>query len=381
MPVSSNLPFHVPFVAGKELEYLGEVLEARSFGGNGTFTKRVQTWMSQRYEVPHVLLTHSCTAAMEMVGLMLGLGPGDEVIVPSYTFCTTASAFLRTGARIVFCEVNPATMSMDVADVASRITPKTRLIVPVHYGGLAADVDSVLALAEPRGIAVMEDTAQGVHARHEGRWLGTRAPFAAVSFHETKNIHCGLGGALFLQREEDFSRAEIIWERGTNRSHMLKGLVDKYTWVETGSSFYPSELQAAVLLAQLEGIGPMLAAKKAIYESYLEHLRPLVEAGIASFPEALSDVESNHHFFWLRFHDTDQANAARLHLKEMGIAAYFHYIPLHSSPMGISMGYQADDLPVTETWAPRVLRLPTHTEMTLEDAEHVASTLVRWALG
>ncbi|MCH7670520.1 MAG: aminotransferase class I/II-fold pyridoxal phosphate-dependent enzyme, partial [Acidobacteria bacterium] len=256
------------------------------FAGNGPYTKACQRLLENRYGVPSVLLTHSCTGALELAALVSGVGPGDEVIVPSYTFATTASAFLRTGANIVFCEIDPATMNIDVDDVESRLTPRTRAIVPVHYGGIGADMEGLERLTEGTDITIVEDAAQGLDAKIGEEWLGTIAPMGTISFHETKNLHAGLCGALFLNDGSLFDRAEDMWERGTNRTKMLRGVVDKYTWIESGSSFCPSELQAAFLLAQLEHIDENRAERQPLYETYDRRLRPLAE----KMPFATPDV-------------------------------------------------------------------------------------------
>ena len=373
-----TLRFNVPYVTGKELDYIHEVFENKVFAGNGPFTKRVHRFLEERYGVPHALLTHSCTGAMEIAAIVLDLGPGDEVIVPSYTFCSTASAFLRTGATIVFCEIDPATMNLDAADVARRITPKTKAIVPVHYGGIAADMDALMALAQEHGLRVVEDAAQGIEATLGGRWLGAIASMGALSFHETKNIQCGLGGALFVNDPSFFDRAENIWERGTNRTKMFKGLVDKYSWVEMGSSFYPSEVQAAFILAQLESIDDNLAERRTIYDAYINGLTPLAEKGMLALPVVGSGRVVNCHACFVIFNSVDDCDGVREHLKARDIWAYIGYVPLHSSPMGQRLGYKAEDLPITEAYAPRVLRLPLHTEMTADDASLVCTEIASY---
>ena len=271
--------FHEPYLGGNELDYLRQVIERGQFAGNGPFTVRCQTLMEQRYIVPRVLLTHSCTAALEMTALLLDQGPGDEVILPSYTFSTTASSFLRTGAKLVFCEVDPETMMVDVDDIAARITQRTKAIVPVHYAGVAADLHRILPLAKKHGIEVVEDAAQALESTLDGKPLGTFARFGCISFHETKNLHAGLAGALYINDPADAERATFIWERGTNRQSQLRGLVDKYTWVELGSSFYPSELQAAFLLAQLESIDRNRQEREILFNAYIEQLAPMAEQG------------------------------------------------------------------------------------------------------
>jgi len=373
--MSSDHPdilFNVPYVTGRELGYIEKVINSGRFAGNGPFTKKAERLLEERYDIPHVLLTHSCTGALELAALLLDLTPDDEVIVPSYTFAATAAAFLRTGARIVFAEVEPPTMNLDVDDVASKITPRTRAIVPVHYGGIGADMDRLGQLAADSGAVLVEDAAQGLDAKIDQDWLGTIAPLGAVSFHETKNLHSGLGGALFINDLSLFERAEDIWERGTNRAKMFKGLVDKYTWVELGSSFYPSELQAAFLFAQLESIDENLADRLALYNRYDERLRPLAACGAFQLPAIPPGAKPNAHSYYLIANSAEDADRIRIGLKDRGIHAYIGYVPLHSSPMGKKLGYSPSDLPVTEAYAPRVLRLPLHNSMTVDDVDSVA---------
>ena len=373
--MSRTVPFHVPYLAGSERAYIDEVFANRSFSGNGPFTKRAQAWMEQRWDVPAALLTHSCTGALEMAALILDLGPGDEVILPSFTFISTATAFMRTGATPVFCEVDPETMTLDVQDAARRVTERTKAIVAVHYGGVAADMDAVMALAEEHGIQVVEDAAQGIDAKRDGRWLGTIAPLACLSFHETKNIHCGLGGALLINDEALVDRSITLWERGTNRRQFFKGLVDKYSWVEMGSSFYPSELQAAFLMAQLEGLQADLDARDRSWARYHEGLEDAENSGFLRRPVVPAGCESNHHNYWVRLRSPDEADAFREHLTGQGIGAVIHYVPLHDSVMGTRLGYAPDSLPVTRMAAGCLVRLPMHFELTEADVDVVLAAI------
>jgi dTDP-4-amino-4,6-dideoxygalactose transaminase len=372
---SSLIRFHEPYVTGREIEYLQQVVAGGQFAGNGRFTMRCQELLELRYGVTKVLLTHSCTAALEMSALLLNLVPGDEVILPSYTFSTTASSFLRTGARLVFCEVDPDTMMLDVSDVLGKITSRTRAIIPVHYGGIASDINGVLSVASTRGIAVVEDAAQGLESFLDGKPLGTFGRFGCISFHETKNLHAGLAGALYVNDACDIDRATFIWERGTNRQNQLKGLVDKYTWVELGSSFYPSELQAAFLLAQLEAIDRNKAERKLIHEAYVEGLQPLELSGRCRLPRVGPGRSLNFHAFFLMFPSRDDCDRVRQKLVSEGIMAYIGYVPLHSSPMGRKLGYRPEDLPVTEEMAARVLRLPFHNNLTLEQVRRICDCI------
>lgn len=367
--------FNEPFLAGNELDYLKKVLETGQFAGNGPFTQSCQELLKKRYGITHVLLTHSCTAALEMSALLLGLTPEDEVILPSYTFSTTASSFVRTGAKLIFCEIDPETMMIDPLDVERKISGRTRAIVPVHYAGIACDLDPIMAIARERNIEVVEDAAQGLNSYLHGKPLGTFGRFGCISFHETKNLHAGLSGALYVNQDRDIDRATYVWERGTDRQKQLKGLVDKYTWVEVGSSFYPSELQAAFLLAQLEAIDRNTAERAVLYETYMDGLAPLAEAGHFRLPRVDPGRQLNYHAIFVVFPSQAECDRVRLRLKEQGIMAYIGYVPLHSSPQGRRLGYQADDLKVTEEAAGRVLRLPFHNNLSRQHVQSVCSNL------
>jgi dTDP-4-amino-4,6-dideoxygalactose transaminase len=376
MTEARQIHFNEPYVTGSEIGYIEQVIESRVFAGNGPFTKSCERLLEARYAVPNVLLTHSCTGALELAAMITGVGPGDEVIIPSYTFPATASAFLRTGASLVFCEVDAASMTIDVADVERRMTDRTRVIVPVHYGGIAADMDGLAHIAHGRDVRIVEDAAQGLDARIGERWLGTIGEMATFSFHETKNLHAGLSGALFLNDERQFERAEDMWERGTNRTKMLRGVVDKYTWVEPGSSFYPSELQAAFLLAQLEHMDVNMDERRELFDAYDTALRSFAVNLPFAVPSYPTDRHLNAHSYFIVGETFDVTEKMRTGLLERGVSAYIGFIPLHSSPMGKRLGYQPEDLPITEGAAPRVLRLPLHNSMSLSDVEYVVASLV-----
>ena len=371
------IPFNIPNITGKERAYIDEVFRAGVFAGNGEFTRRCQDLLQQRYGAPKVLLTHSCTAALELSALLLDLEGGDEVIIPSFTFCSTASAFARTRARIVFCDVDPKTMMIDVDDLKRRVTPRTRAIVPVHYGGNPCRIDEIVAIARDCGAVVVEDAAQGLDATLDGKPLGRFGALGCFSFHETKNLHAGLAGALFVNEEfsDRIDRAIQIWERGTNRQAFRDGQADKYTWTEIGSSFYPSELQAAFLLAQLETIDANTQARGRLYSIYEERLRPLTARGAFSLPEPSNRAGRNFHAFFLIMNSEEQSDDLRGFLGEHGVAAHFHFVPLHSSPVGQGWGWQAEDVPVTEAMAPRILRLPLHNAMSTQDLHRVCDMI------
>jgi dTDP-4-amino-4,6-dideoxygalactose transaminase len=376
MTEARQIRFNEPYVTGSEIGYIEQVIESRVFAGNGPFTKACERLLEDRYAVPNVLLTHSCTGALELAALIAGVGPGDEVIIPSYTFPATASAFLRTGASLVFCEVDAASMTIDVADVERRMTERTRVIVPVHYGGIAADMDGLAAVTDGRGVKIIEDAAQGLDAKLGERWLGTIGETAAFSFHETKNLHAGLSGALFLNDENLFERAEDMWERGTNRAKMIRGIVDKYSWVELGSSFYPSELQAAFLLAQLEHMEENAAERRPLFDAYDRTLREHAQNYPFVVPSYGSNRSLNAHSYFILGESFAITERMRIGLLERGVAAYIGFVPLHSSRMGQRLGYEPLDLPVTESAANRVLRMPLHNSMSVSDVEFVVESLI-----
>jgi dTDP-4-amino-4,6-dideoxygalactose transaminase len=372
-----KIAFSVPYLAGREMDYLAEVMRTRHFAGNGPFTQKAQALIEDAFAIPKVLLTHSCTAALEMSALLLDIGPGDEVIMPSYTFCSTASAFARTGAKIVFCDIDPATMMVDVDDMASRISSRTRAVVPIHYGGLSCSIDRIAELARRKNLTLVEDAAQAFDARWNDKPLGTFGRLGCISFHETKNLHAGLCGALFINdKDTEFQdRAVRIWERGTNRQAVLRGVVDKYTWTDLGSSFYPSELQAAFLLAQLEARAANKVERQILRQRYEDGLRPLADQGAFHMPAIPQGLDTNYHACFVVFHSVDDCERVRLALKAGNIAAYIGYVPLHTSPMGLALGNKAGDLPKTEDFAPRVLRLPFHNDMTPADVDRVTGTI------
>ena len=368
-----KIAFSVPFLAGREMDHLAEVMRNGQFAGNGPFTQKVQSFIEGKFGITKVLLTHSCTAALEMSALLLDAGPDDEIILPSYTFCSTASAFARTGARLVFCDVDPRTMMVDVDDMAARITPRTKALVPIHYGGLSCDVDRIAQLARDKGVTLVEDAAQGFDAFWNEKALGSFGRLGCISFHETKNLHAGLCGALYINDEDpEFQeRAIRVWERGTNRQAVLRGVVDRYTWTDLGSSFYPSELQAAFLWAQLEAMTANKAERQRLHQRYEAGLRPLADAGAFHMPKLPQGLDSNYHACFLVFNSLEDCERVRLELKAKNIAAYIGYVPLHTSPMGLTLGNRAGALPKTEEYAPRVLRLPFHNQMAPDDVDRV----------
>ena len=375
-----SIPFNVPFLSGGESKYIDEVFDQNQFAGNGVFTKKVQERLEELLSAKKVLLTNSCTAALELAAMLSGFGPGDEVLVPSFTFVTSASAILRTGADVIFCEIDPDTMLLDLNDVRSKITENTKGIVAVDYGGYSVNYREVGEICKKYDLICIEDAAQGLGSSWEGKALGTHSRFGAISFHETKNIHCGLGGCLILNNAEDIERGEILWERGTDRSAFFKGLVDKYSWQDVGSSFYPSELQAAFLYAQLEKIDENLFARKKLWNYYNKLLTPLEEKGVLKIIRGDKNSKHNSHMVAILLPTKKDADNTRMVLNKNGIEAVIHYVPLHTSPMGKSLGYFDSDLPKTLNAANRLIRLPLHLSMDLEDIDYIISVLSKHVL-
>ena len=363
-----TVPFHRPFVGPEEERAVVEALRAGVLHGDGPAGRRVQAALRELLGAPHVFFTTSCTHALEIAMLALGIGPGDEVIMPSFTFVSSANAVALRGATPVFADVEPGTMNLDAADVARRITPRTRAIVPVHYAGVACDMDALRALAGPRGIALIEDAAQAIDAYHRGA-DGRRLPLGAIgdagcySFHDTKNVTCGEGGAFVTARPDLARAAEVLREKGTNRTAFLRGEVDKYTWVGLGSSYVQSDVLAALLEAQLGKRAAIRARRAEVDAAYREALAPLAAEGRLHLPEVPPYAEPNHHLFFVRTPTPPLRDAALDALREAGIRATFHYVPLHSSPFGREVVGWTDPLPVTELGAATLLRLPLYPDL------------------
>lgn len=372
----NQLKFNEPYLTDQELEYISDVFTEKRFYGVGKYTQLCEEKISSIVGSKNALLTDSCTAALEIVALLLrDFTKKQEVIVPSYTFTSSASAFARAGFDIVFCEVNETDLMIDVEDARSKISEHTVAIIPIHYGGLCADIEKICEIARENNLFVVEDGAQAFGAYLSQKHLGTFGDFGCFSFHETKNIHCGLGGALVINNQEFAARARHIWERGTNRQEVLKGLVDKYSWVEIGGSFYPSELQAAFLFAQLENLDRNMESRKKIYEQYRYGLSDLRNNQKFWFPDMRNDYETNYHAFYIIFETESITDNVRKFLLTNNIQAFIGYVPLHSSPVGLKMGNKADSLPRTERVAKCVLRLPLHNNMSAESAGRVCSLI------
>ncbi|MCE4061543.1 dTDP-4-amino-4,6-dideoxygalactose transaminase [Pandoraea sputorum] len=362
-------------MTGKELYYIAEAKFGNMLAGDGPFTKRCHQWIERRSGSEKALLTHSCTAALEMAALLLDIQPGDEVILPSYTFVSTANAFVLRGAVPVFVDIRPDTMNIDETLIEEAITPRTRAIVPVHYAGVACEMDTIMAIARRYGIAVVEDAAQGVIATYKGRSLGSIGDLGAYSFHETKNVISGEGGALLVNRPDLSLRAEIIREKGTDRSRFFRGEVDKYTWQEVGSSFLPGELIAAFLWAQLEEADAITQRRIATWQRYNTLLEPLEQQGLLRRPVIPAECEHNAHMYYVLLAPGVDRQAVLDALKRRNIWAVFHYVPLHSSPAGKRLGRASGSLQVTDDLSARLIRLPLWIGLTESDLVAVTGAL------
>jgi len=370
--ITDRIPFNRPSIVGNELEYISECVLKGHTSGDGVFTRRCQALLEQRFTASKVLLTTSCTSALEMAALLCDIDHTSEVILPSYTFVSTANAFLMRGARLRFVDICEDTLNMDVTQIEGVLTADSRAIVPVHYAGIGCDMDEVNQIAKRHGLDVIEDAAQGVNSTYKGAPLGTIGRLGTFSFHETKNFICGEGGALVINDEALIERAEIILEKGTNRSQFFRGEVDKYTWVELGSSFLPSDILAAFLYAQLEEMDSITRQRRHAYSLYLDLLSPLADRGILRLPIIPEGCASNYHMFFIITDSPKTQKSLLKHLNNRGINAVFHYVPLHSSPMGVSLGYRKGMLPVTEDLSARLIRLPFYFELSDEDIYRIA---------
>jgi dTDP-4-amino-4,6-dideoxygalactose transaminase len=359
-----NIPFNVPYLTGEEERLVAQALVSRKHCGNGPWVERCVELMCERYGFHSVFLTTSCTTAMEMGALLADLQPGDEVILPSYTFSSTANAVVMRGARPVFCDVDPDTMNMAPELAEQLVTERTRMILPIDYAGIPCDVEAIGRIAQTHGLMVMQDAAQSFNSRHaDGRPCGTSVPLAAFSFHETKNISCGEGGALVVNDPALVERAHFLQEKGTDRSLVLKGVRTKYSWVDLGSSFLLADVLAAMLYTQIEHADDISRRRSAVTDAYRELFIPYAQAGCVRIPRSPAGVTLNHHAYFVIFDtESNQQDFLRV-LRDRGINAYIGYMPLHSSPMGLKLGYQPGDVPVTEDIAKRLVRLPFYTEL------------------
>jgi dTDP-4-amino-4,6-dideoxygalactose transaminase len=376
MAIPLKIPFNRPVAVGDELANITDAMARGQLAGDGYYTKRCHQWLEQRLGCRHALLTHSCTGALEMAAILCDLAPGDEVIMPSYTFVSTANAFALRGAVPVFVDIRADNLNLDERLIAGAITPRTRAIAVVHYAGLACEMDAIMALARQHNLVVVEDAAQALLSTYKGKNLGTIGDLGCISFHETKNLISGEGGALLINSDRYAERAEIIREKGTNRSRFLRGEVDKYTWVDIGSSFLPSELVAAFLEAQLAKAGAVIARRRAVWQRYYDALAPLADAGTIELPRRdYPDRQANGHLFYFLAESLETRLALAAQLKTEGISSVSHYVPLHSSPAGMKWGRAGSDMKVTESITDRLLRLPIYYGMSDADVDSVADAV------
>jgi len=377
--MSYRIPFNLPPYTGNEDQYVLAAMRSDKISGDGKFGRMCQEWCERKLACAKALLTPSCTQALEMAAILIDIQPGDEVIMPSYTFVSTANAFVLRGAKIVFADIRPDTMNIDEKLIESAITPKTKAIVPVHYAGVACEMDTIMDIAKRHGLFVIEDAAQGMMSTYKGRALGTFGQMAAYSFHETKNFTSGgEGGLLIINDEQYIQRAEIIREKGTNRSLFFRGMVDKYSWVDVGSSYLPSEIQAAYLWGQLEWADKITQHRLVTWNYYYEELSELAKNGLIELPTIPTDCKHNGHMFYLKAKDLDERTALLAHLKADDILAVFHYIPLHSAPAGLRFSrFHGEDVFTTKE-SERLVRLPIWYGMDEATREHVVKSVLRF---
>jgi dTDP-4-amino-4,6-dideoxygalactose transaminase len=373
-----KIPFNSPYQTGSEQAYVVDCLSRNAISSEGLYTKRCASILEKSFGIAKVLLTPSCTAALEMAAILCDIVPGDEVILPSYTFVSTANAFVLRGAKPVFVDIRPDTLNIDETKIEAAITERTKVICPVHYAGVACEMDSIMAIARKHGLMVVEDAAQGVNAFYKGRALGSIGHLGTYSFHETKNYVCGEGGALCINDERFFERSEIIREKGTNRSQFIRGVVDKYTWVDLGSSFLPSELACAFLAAQLENLELINQERRRVFESYDRNLRCLFDSGKARGPIIPAHCRANYHMYYILLESQEVRDGLMQYLRGQGIMAVFHYVPLHRAPFSIKLNATHRDLPFTDDLSSRLLRLPLFGSLSENDTLFVAESILEY---
>ena len=365
--------FNIPPFAGTEFEYMKQAVESRKICGDGSFTKKCNKWFEDRFGAQKVLLTTSGTTALDMAMLLCGIEPGDEVILPSFTFSSTATSAVLAGAKLVFVDVRPDTMNIDETKIEAAITDKTKVIVAMHYAGVACEMDTIMDIARRHDIMVVEDAAQGVMSTYKGRHLGTIGDFGCYSFHETKNYSMGEGGALVINNEAYNEKAEILREKGTNRSKFLRGQIDKYTWVDFGDSYLPSELNAAYLWGELEVADKINDNRLATWAKYRKAFEPLAESGRIELQTIPEGCEHNAHMFYIKLKDIEERTAFISHMKENGVLCVFHYVPLHSAPAGLKFGRFDGEDKYTTADSERLVRLPMYYQLAEEDSDKVIS--------
>lgn len=376
-----NIPFNIPPVVGTELEYIEDAVKRRKLCGDNYYTKQCSKWIEENYQAQKTLLTPSCTHALELAAILCDVKPGDEVIMPSFTFVSTANAFFLRGAKIKFVDIRPDTQNIDEKLIEKAITDKTKVLVPVHYAGVSCEMDTIMELAERYSLKVVEDAAQGVNAYYHGKALGTIGDFGCYSFHETKNYTMGEGGALIVNSKDNCLRAEIVREKGTNRAEFLLGMVDKYTWVSEGSSYLPSELGAAYLYAQLLEADNINEMRLARYHQYYAALKELADKEKLTLPYVPAGCVHNAHMFYIKARDIKERTALISYLKDRGILGVFHYVPLHTSPQGKKCGeFIGEDRYTTDT-ADRLLRLPVYKDLKTEEVDYVCEQIYEFYRG
>lgn len=373
-----TIPFNWPAAMGRELEYITMAVETAGIGGAGEFAAKCQALLESELGVKKALLTTSCTAALEMAALLIDTQPGDEIILPSFTFTSTANAFALRGAKPVFVDIRPDTLNVDEKQIERRLSKRTKAIVAVHYAGVGCELDAIVDLARDRSIALIEDNALGLFGKYKGRNLGTFGCLATQSFHETKNLSCGEGGALLINDDRFIERAEIIREKGTNRARFFRGEVDKYTWVDLGSSYAPSDILAAYLLAQLEMREKIQKLREDIWNFYSEHLREWAERCGARLPVVPDHTDQTYHMFYVLMKTGEDRDRLMAHLRQAGMQSVFHYLPLHLSKMGQSFGGKKGDCPVTESVSERLLRLPFYNTLTKGELTRVVDAMEKF---
>lgn len=369
------IPFNVPLQVNKEIKYIEQVIINKKISGDGLFTKKCHELLESRFNIKKALLTTSCTHALEMAALLLNIQKGDEVIMPAYTFVSTANAFVLRGAKIIFVDIRPDTMNIDETLIERAITKKTKVIVPVHYAGVACEMDTIMKIAKKYKITVVEDAAQGVMSTYKDKPLGTIGHLGTYSFHETKNYNCGEGGALLINDESLIERAEIIREKGTNRSSFTRGKIDKYSWIDIGSSYLPSELNAAMLFAQLESADEVNRKRQDLWSLYNEMLQPISEKGFIRLPYIPKESRHNAHMFYLKTSNKEERTRLLSYLKNQGIQATFHYVPLHTSEAGRKLSnFSGTDLYTTNE-SERLIRLPLYYSLSESDVQNICTSI------
>lgn len=373
--MNEHIPFNKPYIAGRELEYIVKSVALGNIAADGYFTNACVEILRDRLEVAQSLMVTSCTSALEMAAILCGVEEGDEVILPAYTFVSTASAFVRAGARPVFVDIRPDTLNIDETAIEASLTPRAKVVVPVHYAGVACEMGTIMDIAKRHNLFVVEDAAQGVHAYYHQQALGSIGHLGTYSFHETKNYVCGEGGALCINDERFGERAEILRDKGTNRQKFFRGEVDKYTWVDVGSSYVLSELCCAFLYAQLESLDEIRERRRQIDDTYRIGLADLESEGRLRLPIVPEGCQPNYHMFYILLPDQETQESLRSFLRDRGIHSVFHYVPLHTSPMGSRYGYRQGDLPVTEEYSGRPLRLPFFCELKESEQAHIVHSI------